>query len=87
MPTEFNTLEEARAEILRLENELTKSNTERDNYSTRINELERDLNTVRDLNQEYFLKLRAQKLENNEPVTDPDEPVESCEEFAKTLTI
>lgn len=85
---EFNTLEEARAEILRLNEELTKSNTERDNYSNRIVELTRENESVRELNQQYFLKLSAQyKPTTEEPEDDEDEDVLSCEDFAKTLTI
>lgn len=83
---EFNTLEEARAEILRLNEELTSVTNERDSYSTKITELSGDLEKVRNLNQQYFLKLSAQYTPN--PTEDPDDadPV-SCEDFAKTLTI
>lgn len=85
---EFNTLEEARAKILRLNEELATSNTERDNYSKRVNELTRENESIRELNQQYFLKLSAQY----KPATDEDEDEEeeqalSCEDFAKTLTI
>lgn len=86
---DFNTLEEARAEILRLNEELSKSNTERDNYSNRIGELTKENESVRELNQQYFLKLSAQykpTIEDPED-EDEDEDVLSCEEFAKTLTI
>lgn len=83
---EFNTLEEARAEILRLNGELATVTTDRDNYATRVTELETENEKVRELNQKYFLKLNAQY--NPQPGADPeDEDVPSCEDFARTLTI
>ena len=87
MPTpEFNTLEDARAEILRLNEELTTAQTERDNYSAKVNELSGDLEKVRTLNQQYFLKLSAQyNPPKDEDTDEPDTP--TCEDFAKTLTI
>lgn len=86
MSPEINTIEEARAEILRLNEELTNVQSERDNYSNRINELSADLENVRTLNQQMFLKLTAQNTEKDED--EDDEPaVLSCEDFAKTLTI
>lgn len=83
---EFNTLEEARAEILRLNEELSTAQTERDNYSTKVSELTSEVEKVRELNQKYFLKLSAQYHPNTEPeAEEPDAP--TCEDFAKTLTI
>ena len=82
---EFNTLEEARAEILRLNEELSTAQTERDNYSTKVTELTSEVEKVRELNQKYFLKLSAQYTPTTEPEDDEDVP--SCEDFAKTLTI
>ena len=80
------TLEEALAENLRLNEELTAVTAERDNYCTQINELSSDLEKVRTLNQQYFLKLSAQY--NPPKPEDDDEPeTPTCEDFAKTLTI
>lgn len=88
MPTEFNTIEEARAEILRLNKELDKANTERENYTKRISTLENDLEKVREINQDYFLQLQQQYHPNTQNADDDaDEDAPSCEEFAKTLTI
>lgn len=84
---EFNTLEEARAEILRLNGELSTAQTERDNYSNRITELTRDLENVRELNQHYFLKLNAQYNPKPESEEDDEPEVPSCEDFAKTISI
>lgn len=83
---DINTLEEARAEILRLNEELTATQNDRDNYATKVNELTGDLEKVRTLNQQYFLKLSAQY---NPPASeDDDEPdAPTCEDFARTLTI
>lgn len=87
MPTpEFNTLEEARAEILRLNGELSKAQTERDNYSAKVTETSNELEKVRELNQQYFLELNAQYHPATDPEPDEDE-APSCEDFAKTLTI
>lgn len=85
---EFNTLEEARAEILRLNEELSTVTTERDNYSTRINDLENENKNVRELNQKYFLKLSAQyNPKPDEDGDDPDDQIPSCADLAKSLTI
>lgn len=88
MPTTptFKTLEDAQAEILRLNEELTTAQTENKNYSDRIASLESDLENVRELNQKYFLKLSAQYAPPGQE--EPDEPdAPTCEDFAKTLTI
>lgn len=80
------TLEEAQAEILRLNEELSTAQTERDNYSAKVNELTTDLENVRELNQKYFLKLSAQYQPHND--TEDEEPdTPTCEDFAKSLTI
>lgn len=80
------TLEEAQAEILRLNEELSTAQTERDNYSAKVAEQATELEKVRELNQKYFLKLSAQYTPKPDP--DEDDPdVPSCEDFAKTLTI
>lgn len=83
---EINTIEEARAEILRLQEELTETQNERDSYSTKVNDLSADLEKVRNLNQQYFLKLSAQYNPNTETHEDEEE-APSLEDFAKTLTI
>ena len=85
MPTEPTTLEEARAEILRLDEELKTARTEIENYTTKVNELNKNLEDVRELNQQYYLKLRAQ--DESDEDEDPEEDVPSCEDFARTLTI
>lgn len=80
------TLEEAQAEILRLQEENATLKTEKENYSNRVAELQGENEKVRELNQQYFLKLSAQYKPTPEPEDDEDD-VQSCEEFAKTLTI
>lgn len=85
MPPEFNTLEEARAEIVRLNEELATRTTERDHYSTQLTEINKELEKVRTINQEYYLKICAQREEPDED--EPDEDVPSCEDFARSLTI
>ena len=80
------TLEEAQAEIIRLQEENAQKDTELENYRTKVNELTEENKTVRDLNQSYFLKLSAQ-YEKEDVDDDEEEDVPTCEEFAKTLTI
>lgn len=86
MPPEINTLEEARAEIIRLNELLSTANTERENYSTQVSDLNRELESVRKLNQEYFLKLSAQYTPNA-PEDAEDDDTLTCEDFARTLNI
>lgn len=87
MPKEINTLEEARAEILRLEEENTGIKNERDTLSQNNKDLSSELEKVRKLNQTYFNKLQAQYQadEGDKGEGDKDEPAPSCEDFAKTL--
>lgn len=80
------TLEEAQAEIVRLQGELQTAHTDRDNYSNRVNELNGELEKVREINQQYFLKLSAQTEQKKEDEDEEDE-IPTCEDFAKTLTI
>lgn len=82
----FNTLEEAQAEILRLNEELTAANTERENYRTQVSDLTKENEKVRELNQRYFLKLSAQYNPVPHSETEEDSPP-SCEDFAKTINI
>lgn len=82
----FSTLEEAQAEILRLNEELETTRSERDSYSTRTSELSAELESVRKINQQYFLKLSAQYSPTPQPEDEPQEAL-SCEEFAKTINI
>lgn len=81
------TLEEAQAEIVRLNEQLTERTNERDTLSQNNTALTQENESLRTLNQKYFNKLSAQ-FQKQEP--DKDEggaDVPSCEEFAKTLTI
>lgn len=83
---QFNTLEEARAEIIRLQEVNTELTNERDTLSQNNETLTGELEAVRKLNQQYFNKLCAQ----NSPEPEKEEPEAlqpSCEEFAKTLDI
>ena len=83
---EINTIEEARAEILRLQDQVTELTNERDTLSQNNATQAQELESVRKLNQQYFNKLSAQY--SHEPdKTDKDEEVLSCEDFAKTLNI
>lgn len=82
---EFNTIEEARAEIIRLQEQVTELTNERDTLSQNNATQAQELESVRKLNQQYFNKLSMQQR----PQEDDQEPatVTTCEDFAKTLTI
>lgn len=81
------TLEEAQAEILRLQEENTALMNERDALSQNNANLSQDLEKVRTLNQQYFNKLTAQYSEpaGGEHLVTEEAP--TCEEFAKTLKL
>lgn len=83
---EITTIEEARAEILRLQGQVTELTNERDTLSQNNNTLNTELESVRKLNQQYFNKLSAQYSQEPDK-TDDEEEVQSCEDFAKTLNI
>lgn len=87
MPNTFNTLEEAQAEIIRLNEALTERTNERDTLSQNNNTLTQELESVRKLNQQYFNKLSAQYSQEPDKTNDDEEEVQSCEDFAKTLNI
>ena len=82
---QFATLEEAQAEIIRLNDQLTERTNERDTLSQNNNQLQQDNERLRTLNQNYFNKLSQQY---SEPDKGKEEnPPLSCEEFAKTINI
>lgn len=81
---EFTTLEAAQAEIIRLNEELTKTQNERDTFSQNNNKLTEDNDRLRTLNQDYFNKLHAQ-YSGAEGKKDEEEEAPSCEEYANTL--
>ena len=83
---EFNTIEEAQAEIIRLNEQLTEVTNERDSLSQDNTTLTNDNNRLRTLNQQYFNKLSAQYF----PADDKkkkEEEVASCEEVANNINI
>lgn len=80
------TLEEAQAEIIRLQEQNTALTNERDTLSQNNTTLANELESVRKLNQQYFNKLSAQYSPEGEK-NDGEEEAPSCEDFAKTLNI
>ena len=80
------TLEEAQAEIIRLNEQVTELTNERDTLSQNNTNLTGELESVRKLNQQYFNKLSAQYSQEPDETNDEEE-VQSCEDFAKTLNI
>lgn len=82
----FDTVEEAKAEILRLQQENDKITKERDTLSENNKKAAEELEKVRTINQEYFLQLLAQDSKKDEESDDvPETP--SLEEFADKLKI
>ena len=81
------TLEEAQAEILRLQEQNTELQNERDTLSQNNASLTADLEKVRTLNQTYFNKLTAQYSEQDGKQKEEEEEAPTCEDFAKTLKI
>lgn len=83
----FKTLEEAQAEILRLNEALTETKNERDTLSQNNATLTQELEAQRTLNQTYFNKLNAQYSQEPDENNDDEEEVQSYEDFVKTLNI
>ncbi len=81
------TLEEAQAEIIRLNEQVTELTNERDTLSQNNTTLTGELESVRKLNQTYFNKLSAQYSHEPDKTDNEEEEVQSCEDFAKTLNI
>lgn len=80
------TLEEAQAEIIRLQEQVTELTNEKDTLSQNNTTLTQELEGVRKLNQQYFNKL-SQQFIPTEDKNDEEEEVPSCEDFARTLNI
>lgn len=81
------TLEEAQAEIIRLNEQVTELTNERDTLSQNNVTLTGELESVRKLNQQYFNKLSAQYSQEPDKNNNDEEEVQSCEDFAKSLNI
>lgn len=81
------TLEEAQAEIIRLQEANTALTNERDTLSQNNTTLTQELAQVRQLNQQYFNKLSAQYSDPAGKDDEEEEEAPTCEEFAKTLEI
>lgn len=82
---EINTIEEARAEIVRLSDALTAMTNERDTLSQNNETLTQDNERLSRLNQTYFNRIMAQ---DSNQAGEPEEETEvpTCEEYARTLT-
>lgn len=87
MSEEIKTLEEAKAEIVRLNTELTNANNDKQTLSQNNENLSKELEQVRTINQQYYNRLMAQFSEPEGKNDDEDEEAPTCEEFAKTLKI
>lgn len=83
----FNTLEEAKAEILRLQQENDKITKERDTLSENNKKTAEELEKVRTINQEYFLQLSAQYSKEDEDPDEGEPETPTLEEFADKINI
>lgn len=83
----YDTLEEAQARIVELDEQVAELTNERDTLSQNNTDLAQQLEQVRTLNQKYFNKLCAQNSEPGNKNDNEEKEVPTCEEFAKTLTI
>lgn len=81
----YDTLEEAQARILELDDEVANLKTEKDALSQDKEKLKKDNDSLRTLNQKYFNKLIAQDSKEEEEEEEEDDKVPTCEEFAHTL--
>ena len=84
---EFNTIEEAKAEIVRLMQENTRLTNERDTMAENNKTMAADLEQVRQLNQKYFNELTAELSGQGDKPEEDDQPAPTCEQFAATLNI
>ena len=83
--SDFATLEDAQAEIIRLNEQLTERTNERDTLSQNNESLKTDNERLRTLNQQYFNKLSAQYVPPADNNNDEENEVPTCEAYAKTL--
>ena len=81
---QINTIEEARAEIVRLNDLVTERTNERDTLAQNNETLTNELESVRKLNQRYFERISAQTVADKE---DEGGDPQSCEDFAKTINL
>lgn len=85
------TLEEAQQEILTLKETVQVKDNEIANKDTEIENLKKDNTRIREINQQYYLKLSAQYTPGGQdPKKTPgqdgkDDDIPSCEKFAETL--
>lgn len=83
----FDTLEAAQAEILRLQQENASLTTERDTNAQEVERLRTEVSQVRTHNQNLFNQLNAQYSGKEGEKDEETEEAPTCEEFAKTLDI
>ena len=81
----YDTLEEAQARILELDEEIETLKGEKNKLSDDNKTLTETNENLRSLNQKYFNKLIAQDDTKTHNEGQEGEEVTTCEEFAKTL--
>ena len=83
----YETLEEAQARIIELEDEKNNLTSERDTLLQNNKDLETQCEDLRTLNQKYFNRLIAQDTAENNKEDEESEEIPTCEEFAKNIKI
>lgn len=83
----YETLEEAQQRIVELEEEATQNAANNKTLSEENEQLKKDNENLRTLNQKYFNKLIAQDDTKKKPDDEEGEKVPTCEEFAAELKI
>ena len=84
---QFATLEDAQAEILRLNGVVTEVTNERDTLLENNKKLTEDNKRISTLNQKYFNQLSAHYAEKGDPDPEPEPGQVDLEAYAKTLNI
>lgn len=79
------TLEEAQERILELEDQLAQADITNETLSQHNEDLQRDVDSLRTLNQKYFNKLIAQEEEDGKDEDEEEPEIPSCEDFAKDI--
>lgn len=81
----YDTLEQAQARILELDDQIKELTTERDSLSQDNEAKDQTIAELKTQNQKYFNRLMAQE-DDTEDKDEEDEPeIQTCEEFATNL--
>lgn len=83
---DFATIEEAKAYIIEQQDKITELESRQQTLSQDNDTLRSENDSLRSLNQKYFNRL-IQESEKTDSDEEDEEPIPTCEEFARTLKI